>query len=122
MPPRHDHATPVEILRAQVLMTETGYPAPLELVEGAYGKRVHPAPEPGWFWIGATPEAAERIRRRGLHAVGTLTTSFIPPQTAGEIDRTVTRESVPIVGTQAHTDLMLAETRERRATQEGDSS
>ena len=111
MPPRHDAATPVEPLKAQVLMTKTGYPAPLELVEDCYGKRVAPAPDPGWFWIFATPKAAADIRRRGLRTIGSMTKTFIPPQGAGWMDMTTDPESIPVVGTQEHTNLMLQETK-----------
>lgn len=99
--------TEVEMLKAQVLMTETGYPADLVLVEDCYGKAFQ-APEPGWFWIGATPKAAADIRQRGLHAVGTVTTTFVPVQDPPKVYDT-DKSFVPIVGTQAHADLMLKE-------------
>ena len=57
---------------------------------------------------------ASGIRRRGLHAVGTLTTSFCPVQDAPVIYDT-DPSVVPVIGTQAHTELMLEETREREA-------
>ena len=106
---RDQGPTGVEMLKAQVLLTKYGTPASLALVEDCYHK-AFPAPEPGWFWIGATPKSAADIRRRGLRTVGTVTSTFIPPQTAGNIINTQVRpEAIPIVGTQAHTDLMLKE-------------
>lgn len=100
--------TPVEMLYAQVLMAETGYPAPIELVQDCYGKGAHPAPAPGWFWIGATPKAAADIRRRGLHVVGTVTTTFVPAQEAPVISA-MKREAVPVAGSPEHVTLMLEE-------------
>lgn len=91
-------------------MTKTGYPADLTLVEDAYGIAA-PTPEPGWFWIFASPGSAENIRRRGLRTQGKVTSTFIPPQVGVEIDERIDPESIPVVGTQAHTDLMLAERR-----------
>lgn len=101
--------TPCEPLRAQVLMTKTGYPAHISVVRDAYGGAM-PDPEDGWFWIFATPRSAANIRRRGLRAVGTVTTTFIPPQVGVEIDTRVDPASIPAVGTQPHTEAMLAET------------
>jgi hypothetical protein len=103
-----------EPIKIRVLMTATGYPAHLDIVKDAYGKGSHAAAEDGWFWIFATVQAAADIRRRGLHAVGTVTTSFAPVQEAPVIYDT-DPAWVPVVGTQAHTDLMLEETREREA-------
>lgn len=100
--------TGVEMLKAQVLLSKYGTPASLDLVEDCYGK-AFPAPEPGWFWIGATPKSAADIRRRGLRTVGTVTSTFIPPQTSGAVITQIRPEAIPIVGTQAHTDLMLKE-------------
>jgi hypothetical protein len=97
----------VEPLKARVTMTETGWPAHISLVADAYGT-AEPA-EPGWFWIFASHRSAADIRRRGLHAVGTVTTTFIPPQTIGEVDQSVSDQDIPVVGTQEHTDAMIAE-------------
>ena len=72
-----------------------------------------PAPEPGWFWIPATPAAARDIRRRGHHAVGTLTTTFIPPQFGGVTVKEIGPDDVPRVGSLAWSEKMIAETRER---------
>lgn len=109
---RHDRTelSPLEPLNAQVTMTETGYPAALAHVAQCYGERVAPAPEPSWFWIFATPRSAAAIRRRGLRVIGTVTTTFIPPQSGIIVDRSVSPEAVPPVGSQAHAYLMLAET------------
>jgi hypothetical protein len=100
--------TRCEPLKARILMTETGYPAHISIVRDAY-KDAQPAPEDGWFWVFATPRAAADIRRRGLHAVGTLTTTFIPQQEAPKI-YDLGPEWVPVVGSQEHTELMIAET------------
>jgi len=116
--PYPKEVTRVEPIKIQVLMTETGYPADLGIVRDCYGG-AQPAPEPGWFWIFATPASASDMRRRGLHRIGTLTTSFAPPQTAIVIDKTVERESIPVPGTREFTDLMLAETRVREAAFSG---
>lgn len=77
--------TRVEILKARITYTATGFPASRRDVEDCYGGRVNPAPEDGWWWIGATPQSAERIRRNGMTAVGELTTTIIPPQSAPEV-------------------------------------
>lgn len=110
-----DAATPVEVLKAQVLMTDTGYPAPLSIVRDAYGSAM-PAPEPGWFWIFATPRSAADTRARGLHARGTLTITFIPPQTRGpEVDERVTRDDVPAIGSSEFLEVIQLTTEERRS-------
>lgn len=109
---RHDQREhiPVEPLKAQVLMTKTGYPAHLSLVADCYGEASSPAAEPGWFWIFATPRSAANIRRRGLRTIGTVTSTFIPPQSGPpEIDESVMPDSIPVVGTQAHADAMVVE-------------
>jgi hypothetical protein len=105
--------TRVEPIKVRCLMTETGYPAPPDVVRSCY-KDAKPAPEDGWWWIFATPQSAADIRRRGLHAVGTWMTSFCPVQDAPKIYDT-DPAWVPVVGTQAHVELMLEETREREA-------
>lgn len=104
---------PVEFLKAKILMTETGFPVDITIAQDAYGDACRPAPEPGWFWVPATPQAAYDIRRRGLKAIGTLTTTFIPRQEPVVLDHTHRAGDVPAIGTQAHTELMLAETRAR---------
>lgn len=111
---RDDVVVAVEPLRAQILMTETGYPARLSVVRDAYGKASMPDEEPGWFWIFATPRASENIRRRGLHAVGTVTRTFIPPQEGITVNGTVSAADIPVVGSAEHTVAMIRETQERR--------
>lgn len=108
--------TRVEFLKGQILMTETGYPAHPKVARDAYGDSCRPAPEEGWFWIPATPLAASRIRHRGLKAVGTLTTTFIPRQEPVVLDPNFGPQDVPAIGTRAHTELMLAEKEERRVS------
>lgn len=78
---RHKKAeeTRVEMLKAQITYTETGYPVELEKAREIYGQTVTNAPEEGWFWIGATPRSAADIRDRGHRAVGSETTTWIPP-------------------------------------------
>lgn len=71
--------TRVIMLKVQVTMVETGYPAPYEIVKDAYGKHIKPAVEEGLWWIGATPKSYRNIKERGLDRQGTLTRSFIPP-------------------------------------------
>jgi hypothetical protein len=103
-------ATPVEMLRARVTYSNTGYPAKLRDVQEAYGPSVAPAPDDGWFWVGATPRSAEDIRRRGLLVRGEITTTFIPPDGGGESD-------VLAYGSPEWVELMLAETREQDGEQ-----
>lgn len=105
---------PVEFVKAQITMTETGYPVHISIAQDAYGDSCRPAPEPGWFWVACTPQAAKDIRRRGLRAVGTVSTTFIPVQEPVVLHPT-RPEWVPAVGSQEHTALMLEETREREA-------
>ena len=114
--PYPQDVTRVEFLKGQILMTETGYPAHHTIARDAYGDSCRPAPEEGWFWIPATPRAAADIRRRGLKAVGSLTTTFIPQQEPVVLDPNFGPEDVPVMGTQAHTELMLEETRRARAS------
>lgn len=110
----HNPGTRVEMLKARVTMTETGFPADFEDPDvREYLKGAHPAPEQGWFWIGATPASAADIRRRGSRAIGTLVTTYFPPQSAVVVDESVREEDIPVVGSQEHTDLMVAETRAR---------
>ena len=105
---RIHRGTRVEFVKAQVLMTETGYPAHISVVQDAYGPACQPAPEEGWFWVPATPKAAADIRRRGLKAVGSVSTTFIPAQEPVKLYDT-DPAWVPAVGSQEHTDLMLSE-------------
>lgn len=104
----------MEFVKAQITMTETGFPAHISIAQDAYGETCRPAPEEGWFWVACTPKAAEGIRRRGLKAVGTLTTTFIPVQEPVKLFDT-DPAYVPTVGSQTHADAMLKETREREA-------
>lgn len=112
---RGEEPTRVEMLKALVLITETGYPAHYSIVQAQYGKGVHPAPEEGWWWIGATPKSAADIRARGLHARGTLTTTFFPPQPALDFDLNEFHLSdVPPIGSaEFHADVLLS-TEKRR--------
>ena len=105
----NEETTRVEFVKGQILMTETGYPVHPSVAQDAYGQSCRPAPEEGWFWIPATPKAAEGIRRRGLKAVGTLTTTFIPRQQPVVLDPNFGPEHVPVAGSQEHIDLMLSE-------------
>lgn len=106
--------TRVEFVKGQILMTETGYPAHHKIAQDAYGDSCRPAPEEGWFWIPATPKAAADIRRRGLKAIGTVTTTFIPRQQPVVLDPDSRPEDIPAIGTQEHVELMLEETRRAR--------
>ena len=94
--------TRVEMLKARITITDGGYPAESKMDDpdvASYLADKHPAPEPGWFWIGATPAAAANIRRRGHRAIGTLTTTWTPPQNQGGIiDESVREEDVPPLG------------------------
>lgn len=67
-----------EILKAKITMTETGLP-----VERRYAPEFCVPVHGGgvWFWIAATPKAAAHIRANGHKAVGSLVTTWIPPQT-----------------------------------------
>lgn len=107
--------TRVEMLKALVLTTETGYPAHYSVVQQQYGKHVHPAPEDGWWWIGATPKSAADIRARGLHAQGTLTTTFFPPQPALDFDVNEFHLSdVPAIASPQFREECLLRTEKRR--------
>lgn len=115
MPGGKEEPTRVEMLKALVLMTQTGYPAHYSIVQGQYGKGVHPAPEEGWWWLGATPKSAADIRARGLHARGTLTTTFFPPQPALEFDLNEYHLSdVPPIGSAEFLADVLLSTEKRR--------
>jgi hypothetical protein len=94
---RNSDPQPVEFLLAEVLDSETGYPPPLKVVRDAYGPCVLPAPQPGWFWVPSSPAAARDIRARGLHAHGTVTRTYIPPQLPIVVED-VPRERVPVIG------------------------
>ena len=102
-----------EPIKIRVLMTETGYPAPSGAVRSCFKSAVR-APEDGWWWIFATPASARDIRRRGLHWVGTLTSTFAPVQDAAKIYDT-DPAVVPVTGSMEWIELMLEETREREA-------
>lgn len=106
--------TPVEMQKALCLMTETGFPADLEVVRGCYGKHVRPAIEPGWFWIGATAKSAAGVARRGLHARGTLMTTFIPPQQHVIVDDTIRVSDVPAIGSPEFLAEIHLDTEQRR--------
>ena len=116
---RNEAETPMgsrcEIVKCRVTVTATGLPAEFsdDPIVKRYIKRMLPALEPGWFWMGATPASAADLRRRGLRAVGTATTTFIPPQDLDHRVHDIDPESIPPVGSREWSDLMLAETRER---------
>lgn len=76
--------TPVEPLLARITNTETGYSASLTDARSSGAYRIAPAGTP-WFWKFATPTSARRMRRDGHKAVGTLTTTWYPPQLPGGI-------------------------------------
>lgn len=105
-PATRDHASPVEMLRARVTYTATGFPAKLGDVEDCYGRRVSPASDDGWFWVGASERSAADIRRRGLKVVGELTTTYIPAEDGRPEDE------VAVAGTAEWVNLMLDETYE----------
>jgi hypothetical protein len=109
---RKKEYTRVEFVKGKILMTETGYPVHISIAQDAYGQACVPAQEDGWFWIPATPTAAADIRRRGLRAVGKLTTTFIPVQEPVKLYDT-DPAVVPAIGSQEHVELMLTEKRDR---------
>lgn len=114
--PRIDNPDGYEPVLARVTYTDSGYPASYADVVGIYGRAVMPSGRgPDWFWIFATPRSAEDMRRRGLRAVGTVTSTWIPAQVAPSVLDTLAEEDVPVVGTQEHADAMIQETREREA-------
>jgi hypothetical protein len=96
--------SPVVMLRARITYSETGFPVSLNDVEEVFGRRVNPDVEQGWFWVGASERSAADIRRRGFRAVGSLTTTWIPPE-----DGTPENE-VPLVRSPEWVEMMLAET------------
>lgn len=106
--------TRVEMLKALVVMTETGYPAHHTVVQH-FWKHAHPAPEEGWWWIGATPLAAAAIRSRGHRARGTLVTTFFPPQPAITFDlNEFHMDDVPAIGSpEFHAEVHLSAEKRR---------
>jgi hypothetical protein len=72
---------PVEMLLTRYTFTVNGDPLSLAQARASFNSRVHPTARPGWFWTPATPRSAANIRTRGLKAVGTEFTTWIPPQT-----------------------------------------
>jgi hypothetical protein len=107
-------ATPVQMMKALCLMTETGYPAHISIVRDCYGKGVKPALEEGWFWIGATEKSYADISRRGLHARGTVMTTFIPPQAPVVIEQGYQPSDVPAIGSSEFLEQVHLDTEERR--------
>lgn len=78
--------TPVDMLLVRYTWTETGRMlTPKEARREVPGARAAAFPE-GWFWIGATPASADRIRRNGLKAIGTVLTTWFPPQSKIVVD------------------------------------
>jgi hypothetical protein len=77
--------TRVEPLKARITHTANGYPAELGEVRDGFGQSAMNAPDEGWFWIFATPGSAKRIRRDGHKVVGSLLTTWIPPQDSLEV-------------------------------------
>lgn len=75
----------VEMLMGRYTWTETGDILTLAEARAEFGKLVQPWTRPGWFWMAATPTSAARIRAAGHRAVGTVITTWIPPQTAPAI-------------------------------------
>jgi hypothetical protein len=115
--PETQAGTRCDMLLGQVHVTSSGldaeYSTDPQVKAYLRSARMVPASEPGWFWIPATPAAARAIRRRGLHARGSATTTFIPPQFGGFILKEVGPEDVPLMGSLAWSELMIRETRER---------
>lgn len=76
---------PFDPLRMRITMTETGYPAPPEVVGEMFVNPHACSSGPrgtnraGWWWVFATPASHASIARHGHLAVGSLTTSFAPP-------------------------------------------
>ena len=110
-----DHGSVSEPLKARITKTTDGFPVDLATARDAYGQAVMRTPDDGWFWIFASPAAARDIRSRGHRAIGTVTTTWIPPQSAIEVETGLFEAITPVVGTQEHADLMLRETRERES-------
>jgi hypothetical protein len=71
-----------EMLLARYTWTATGDPLTLDQARVEFGKQVQAWTRPGWFWCPATPRSAETIRAVGHRAVGTVVTTWIPPQSA----------------------------------------
>jgi len=74
-----------EVIKGRFTWTETGYPLTVEQLRKEGFRLAIPADGPGWFFIAATASSAANIRRHGHKAVGTVITSFYPPQTALEV-------------------------------------
>lgn len=101
-----DSETPVEMLKVRITYTDTGYPVTLKQAQEIYGKGVNLAPEPGWFWIGATPKAAASMREKGHRAIGSMTTTWFPP------DDGRTEEEVPPLGSKEDIEIRFKEVRD----------
>jgi hypothetical protein len=71
-----------EMLMVRYTWTANGDVLSLADACAEFGNHVQPWTRPGWFWTGATTASAERIRAEGHRAVGTVVTTWIPPQTA----------------------------------------
>lgn len=78
---RKPDETPVEMLLTRYTYTATGDPVPLATACLEYGAHIHPSGRPGWFWTPATPTSARHLRAAGQKAVGSLFTTWVPPQT-----------------------------------------
>ncbi|WP_030442447.1 hypothetical protein [Actinoplanes subtropicus] len=74
-----------EMLLVRYTWTATGDVLSLAQARAERGKDILPWTRPGWFWVGATPASAARIRAEGHRAVGTAVTTWMPPQTAPTI-------------------------------------
>lgn len=100
-----------EPIKARITKTSDGFPADLATAREVYGREVMRAPEDGWFWIFATPNSADGIRRRGLRTIGTVTSTWAPPQSEPLVhpDADALEEITPVVGSRAHTEAMIAE-------------
>jgi hypothetical protein len=101
--------TPCDMLLGRYTMTQTGWPARQEIVRTAF-PAVHPSLDVhgGWYWIPCSEGSSEWIREHGHHAVGSVITTFIPPQNKGQIDTSVQPEDVPVCNTSAYVEYAMA--------------
>ena len=103
------------MMKAQVSDDEDGLPGALSVsCEDCYGKGVRPRRRRGGSGSGRPPEVYADIRRRGLHAVGTVMTTFIPPQAPVVIEEGFRPSDVPAIGSAQFLEQIHLDTEERR--------
>ena len=91
-------SAPLVSIRCKITFTESGAPlTPEDTI--AYRKRARAglpsAGRPGWFWTEATPGAAASLCEESQRVVGTVYTTWFPPQSPGESVETLASKPEP---------------------------